>query len=421
MKTSLFKTTLFGFAILSFFLSCHWGWDLERCDPCPTLVSQTQLEGVYGTLIEVKGKGFVKGIDSLYKILIDGQAQTPTDVEVLDETTLRFRIAPGMKSGKLSVRLTDAYCDDEVGNLPGFYYRYDPVATAAAMDTFAGHRAPCTACMKDPRGLEVDADGNVWVADAFGERILEFDAGGNLILPKYGVPGKCSQSKVFADVAHFERPMDLCIDASKVIYVAERNSFVVRKISGGQAFTIAGICGTSTATPSDGSCKELLMGPGNIAQYGNYLYLVDNDAVRRLDEANCTLKTLLYDKGTLNPTAIAVGDKRKGGPVFVGVDNTIVAIDENGHVATLPMTIDGSRFQRCTALAMDGNGNLFIADNGQGQIYVLYTDGALRPFLSVPSPSGLALDTRNGVLTLYVAKTDGNDSLGNLILKYPLK
>ena len=64
----------------------------------------------------------------------------------------------------------------------------------------------------DPRGIAVDSDGNVYVADSGNNRIQKFTSTG-VFLDKWGQPGN--------DAGQFSNPAHIAVDSNNDIYVTE--------------------------------------------------------------------------------------------------------------------------------------------------------------------------------------------------------
>jgi DNA-binding beta-propeller fold protein YncE len=223
----------------------------------------------------------------------------------------------------------------------------------------------------DPFGVAVAPDGTVYVTDAGDTQ------GVRAISPDGTVHTIAGGTRGFADgrgsAARFDTPSGIAIDAHGTLYVADTSNNAIRRItSGGDVSTIAG-----NATPGyrDGPAVDARFnGPVGIAVDGNGRLIVAdtyNDRIR--------------------------------------------AIDPDGAVRTLaggePGLADGAgdsaRFLTPCGVAVDGLGNIHVADTGNGVLRVLGRDGhvttAFLPDGSM-SPSGIAVG-QDG--TRYIADERG--------------
>ena len=78
-----------------------------------------------------------------------------------------------------------------------------------------------------PAGLDLDADGNVYVADSGNHRIQKFSSGG-AFLAKWGTQGSGN--------GQFRFPLDVTVDEDGFIYVADTDNYRVQKLSASGSF-----------------------------------------------------------------------------------------------------------------------------------------------------------------------------------------
>jgi hypothetical protein len=137
-----------------------------------------------------------------------------------------------------------------------------------------------SATFDEPRGIAVDTTGKVYVADLFNNAVRTVSAGTVSTLAGTGDPGLVNGP---AASAKFSYPTDVLVSGGAV-YVADRNNHLIRRISGGQVTTFAGI-GTPGLVDGDASSTAqfnipigLAIGPGGV------IYIADsaNHAVRTL-------------------------------------------------------------------------------------------------------------------------------------------
>ena len=111
--------------------------------------------------------------------------------------------------------------------------------------TFAGSGRPedrdgsgAQAGFKQPSGLAIDADGNVYVADTGNDKIKKVTPEGHVTtIAGAGRPG-------FGDgqalTALFKGPAGVAVHASGVVYIADTQNHVIRKLENGAVTTVAG-------------------------------------------------------------------------------------------------------------------------------------------------------------------------------------
>ncbi len=149
-----------------------------------------------------------------------------------------------------------------------------------------------SAKFKGPYSVEVDGTGNVFVADPWNHRIRKITPGGMVsTLAGNGNAGFVDGVK---DIAEFQHPWGLTLDASGSVYVADFSNNAIRKISpDGFTQTLAG-------TGEYG----LNNGPGSTAIFGNmYDVAVDNAGnLFVADRGNSEIRKIeTYPKLTGNP------------------------------------------------------------------------------------------------------------------------
>lgn len=152
---------------------------------------------------------------------------------------------------------------------------------------FCGDNGAATsACLYGPVDVILDSAGNLYIADAQNFRIRKVNAATGIIttIGGTGVDGFNGDSIAATNAQIF--PTDLCIDSKGNIYVADRDSYRIRKIdTSGIITTIAGIGGFGS-TGDGGLATDAQLVPNSIAMddTGN-IYVGDevNSNIRKID------------------------------------------------------------------------------------------------------------------------------------------
>jgi sugar lactone lactonase YvrE len=259
--------------------------------------------------------------------------------------------------------------------------------------------AGTAASFSDPNGVAVDGSGNVYVADAGNGTIRKVTSNG-LVSTYAGSPGAVGFANGTGAAAQFSYPVAVAVDTGGTVYVADSGNNTIREIApGGVVTTLAGTPGSAGSTDGTGPAA-LFNRPNGIAvdRVGN-VYVADtsNHTIRKIAPGGIVttlagvpgLEGLVDGKSTTAefgwPEGIAVD---AGGNVFVsdaglGSGGIIREIAVGGNVTTLagnPVfpnagsvwngTGAGAFFADPEGIAVDGNGNVYVADSSTNSIRI---------------------------------------------------
>ena len=261
---------------------------------------------------------------------------------------------------------------------------------------FSGDGGPAVAArISGPTGVAVDGAGNLYIADRANHRIRRVDASGT-ITTIAGI-GEFRSDGDNAPAVHAElaRPFGVAADGTGNLYIADSNHHRVRRVdAAGTITTIAG-SGRQGYSGDDGpAIHAKLSGPTGVAvdSAGN-LYIADrlNERIRRVDAAG-TITTIAGtgDTGYSGDNGPAIR-ARLDLPFRVAVDgagNLYIAdrnnhrirrVDAAGTITTIAGTGDpgfsgdGGPAARAQldlpyGVAADGAGNLYIADSNHHRV-----------------------------------------------------
>lgn len=144
------------------------------------------------------------------------------------------------------------------------------ITPAGVVTTLAGsgkagstNGAGTAASFNGPRGVAVDAAGNVYVADANNNLIRKIDATGNVTT--YAGSGKKGNTGGNGTAASFNYPSGVAVDAAGNVYVADAVNNLVRKISPtGDVSALAGSGYLSIVQPFNGPASVAVDATGNV-------------------------------------------------------------------------------------------------------------------------------------------------------------
>ena len=247
------------------------------------------------------------------------------------------------------------------------------------IDTIAGRgvgdNGPAiTADLEFPVDVAVDGAGNLYISDTENHRIRRVDASGIITTVagtgRYGYSGDGGP----AVAAELSNPQGVAVDGAGNLYIAETYNDRIRRVDlSGTIATIAGTGERGNSGDGGPAVQAQLAEPSGVAvdSVGN-LYIADrrNHRIRRVDPS-----------GTI---ATIAGTGEAG---FSG-DNGLA----KDAMLRLPHDV-----------AMDGAGNLYIADWGNHRIRRVDPSGTIATIAEpLSNPQGMAVD-RTG--NLYIAET----------------
>lgn len=257
--------------------------------------------------------------------------------------------------------------------------------------------ANSTARFNSPRGIAVDAAGNVYVADSGNLLVRKITAGGfvttlggALFTPGFN-DGLASGSRfsILTPMSPFGGPTGVAVDSAGNVYVTDQGStgagFTIRKITpAGNVTTLAGTVGLAGSADGTGVAVGF-NGPGGVAV----------DAVGRL-----------YVADTLNHTirVQCPGHCECVEKIFVSYNNGTIRQFDTAGLATTFAT--GLNLPKGLAI---GGGFLYVANSGANAILKFPTGGGgSSPFSSsgLNDPYGIAFDGAGNLLVAsYTSST----------------
>ena len=266
-----------------------------------------------------------------------------------------------------------------------------------------GGQAP-GAVLDKPFGVAIDASGNVYFSDIGNHRIQKIDPSGTVsTVAGKGEPGYSGDGGPAAG-AMLHCPAMIATDASGNLYCADRDNQRVRKIdSEGIISTLAGSgrCGYGgDRGPAEEAFLDSPMGV-LVDQAGN-VYVADkgNARVRKIDGAGIITTFAgggeVFSTGDGGPAEVAhFGDPQgialdASGSVYVADmhRNRIRKFRPGGRVTTFAGTGEGAfggdggpaakaLLCRPEGLAVDDNGNVYVADSGNGRVRRIDQSGVI--------------------------------------------
>ncbi len=291
--------------------------------------------------------------------------------------------------------------------------------------SFSGDWGPAaSAQLSGPGGVAVDNAGNIYISDFLNNRVRLVSPSGEISTyagngnSGFGGDGGAAAS------AQLSQPAGLAVDGAGNLYIADSNNAVVRKVTpDGVISTVAGIGGKEGFSGDGGpAAAAKLMAPFAVAldAAGN-LYIADFYGWIREVNASTGVITTIAGNGNIGysgdggPASAAVFYN----PVGIAVDifgNIFVADSNNGAVreiangtintvagnGTLGYTGDGglasfAEFSQLTGVAVDTQGNVYVADSGNNVIRLFPPNG----FVSTIAGNGIQGYTGDGSFATF--------------------
>lgn len=299
-----------------------------------------------------------------------------------------------------------------------------------------------SAMLNGPIGVAVDASSNLDIADAANQVVRRVTAGKISTLAGTGTAGYAGDGSG-ATGAELNTPTRAVTDTFGNVYIADSGNNVIRMIApSGVISTVAGnVCVSGQTTPC-GAGPYGDGGPATSAQLNNplgiavdsagNLYIADtgNGVIREVSGG--IIKSIGFSLELKNPVDVAVDS----------ADNLYIADQSNSRIVkvtpkaaatifagngTIGFSGDGGPATKAelslpTGVAVDGVGNLYIADTGNQRIRMVGTNGVITTIAGAgasnytgdggPATSATLFDPRGVAVdawgTVYVGDTGNN-------------
>jgi hypothetical protein len=269
-------------------------------------------------------------------------------------------------------------------------------AFAQTVSTFAGSGAAgfnnatgTLAQFNSPASTAIDASGNIYVADNLNHRIRKITSAG--VVTTLAGSGVAGFNNATGTAAQFSGPKGVAVDGAGNVYVADAGNHRIRKItSAGVVTTLAGSGMSGTNDGPNGMSSRFNFPNGVALDAAGNVYVADflNHLIRVIDPVSGATTTLA-GSGTAGftdatgaaaqfnfPTSVAVDG---AGNVYVAdqLNNRIRAITPAGVTTTLAGsgtagfangTGTAAQFNNPAGVALDAAGNVYVADQGNNRI-----------------------------------------------------
>jgi sugar lactone lactonase YvrE len=265
----------------------------------------------------------------------------------------------------------------------------------------------------NPFGAAVDGSLNVYLADSGNHTIRKITPGG-VVTTVAGSPGLQGITDGTGAAARFSYPRGVALDpAGTVLYVADYGNQTVRQVTlaSGQVTTLAGVAGKWGSADGQGTAAAFDY-PSGVAVAGDgTIYVADtaNDLIRKVTPGGAvtTLAGTLAVGGSQDAKGMAASFFRPIGLAVDGSGNVLVAdtgnstlrrITPDGTVTTLAGSAgqigsaDGlgakASFSSPFNVAVDASGNAYVTDVGNNTVRMVTPGGLVSTLAGTPGVSG---------------------------------
>ena len=249
-----------------------------------------------------------------------------------------------------------------------------------------------------PMGVAVDTGGNVYVADRQYRKIRKITSAG--VVTTLAGSGNWDSTDGTGASASFKNPRGVAVDASGNVYVADTDSYTIRKItSAGVVTTLAGSAGVPGRLNGTGAAARFWLPSGVAVDASGNVYVADYYSIRKITSAGVvtTLAGNQESPGSTDGTGGAATFNNYLGAVAVDASgNVYVADSDNLTVrkitsARVVTTLAGSAgvygstdgtggtasFSHLYGIAVDASGNVYVADSDNLKIRKITSAGVV--------------------------------------------
>ena len=293
-----------------------------------------------------------------------------------------------------------------------------------------------------PRGVALDRQGNVFIADRENNRIRKITFATGIITTVAGADSSGVNGEgIAATTALLQRPSGVAVDAAGNIYISDETNRILRVSTQGIITTIAGTGNAGYAGDGGPATAAQLNAPADmIIDDKNTILFADagNNRIRKIDAAG--IITTLAGTGAAGfggdggPATTALLNAPTGlcidgsGNLFVAdaLNHRIRKVSAAGTINTVAGTGTGglsndtaiattAKLNEPGAIAIDGASNLYITDCANHRIRKIIAESGMIVTIAGTGESGYTGDGGNATAaTLFYPACIALDNMGNV-------
>jgi autotransporter-associated beta strand protein len=243
-----------------------------------------------------------------------------------------------------------------------------------------------TAYFNSPKGVTVDAFGNVFVADGGNHKIRRISTAG--VVTTFAGSGVAGTAEGTGTTAQFNAPWSVAFDAQANLYVSDRGNHKIRRITpAGVVTTLAG-SGSAGSSNGTGTAASFHNPASLVVDVDGNVYVADesNHQIRRITPAGVV--TRFAGTGTAASVDGTTSTAQFHGPLGIAVDafqniyvseyaaSRVRVIRPNGTVTTIGGSSAGysngtgtaAAFSGAASVSVDALGTLTVVDTNNGAL-----------------------------------------------------
>jgi len=293
-----------------------------------------------------------------------------------------------------------------------------------------------------PQGLSVDSAGSLYVAETGNSTIRKVVLASGVVSTVAGSAGLRGSTDDIGTAARFFNPQAVAADGAGNLYVADTGNNTVRKVvlATGAVSTRAGTAGLRGSTDGTGAAARFYSPWGVAADGAGNLYVADNlNSILRKVELGSGAVTTLAGAPAMPGTVDGIGAAaRFSSPLGLAVEagNLYVADSYNhtirqvalasstvttlagtaGQPGSLDATGTSAQFDQPQGIAVDGAGNLYVADTNNHIIRKVVLATGVVTTVAGTSGSFGSTDGAGSAARFYYPRGVAVDKAGNLFI-----